>query len=150
MNKKLYKQMAHWGKQITTVLRHRHRKAKYGDGVTMDPEIPAKICSRLLNWELSVQDIWQIAQEGQGDGKSRVMVLIATHCDGSFIGWDKEKMGDEPAQTSARTSHIEHFMTKLVRALECKFLASSAFKERLKQEVIVSCGNTFHIGGIGR
>ncbi len=96
MSKWLYKQMAHWGKQITTVLRHRHRKAKYGDGVTMDPEVLASICSRLLNWKLSVRDIWQIAQEGQGDGKSRVMVLLATHYDGSICGWNKEKLEEEP------------------------------------------------------
>ena len=78
----------------------------------MDPEILAKICSRLLNWELSVQDIWQIAQAGQGDGKSRVMVLIATHCDGSIIGSDKEKMGDEPAHDECTDFSYRTFYDK--------------------------------------
>ena len=96
MDPDLYRQMAYWGKQITTILRHRRKDLKYGDGATMHPDTLAELCSKQMNWRLSVRDVWEIAQEGQGDGKARVMVLIATNPDGSIYGWNKDKMGEEP------------------------------------------------------
>ena len=96
MKPEIYYQIGHWGKQITTILRHRYRDLKCGDGATMDMKPLAKLCARQMNWRLSERDVWEIAQEGQGDGKARIMVLIATNPDGSIIGWNKDKLGEEP------------------------------------------------------
>ncbi len=122
MDAELYKQMAHWGKQITTVLRHRREDLKYGDGATMDPDTLADLCSKEMNWKLSVRDIWEIAQEGQGDGKARVMVLFATNHDGSIYGWDKKILGEEPPHDECAPFSYRLFYDKAGSCAKMKFL----------------------------
>ena len=91
-----YAEMEKYGRKITKILRHRYRDKKYNDGATINPEVLASICARQFDWNVSVRGVWQLAQEGQGDGKAGVMVLIATNSDGSIIGWDPKMLGPEP------------------------------------------------------
>ncbi len=91
--------METYGRKITQMLRHRYRDKKYNDGATMNPDVLASICTSQFDWPVSVRGLWQIAQEGQGDGKARFMVLLATNHDGSVIGWD---LGSTWSRTTAQ------------------------------------------------
>ena len=122
MDADLYEQMAYWGKQIATVLRHRRKDLKYGDGATMDPETLARLCSKMMNWKLTVRDIWEIAQEGQGDGKARVMVLLATNRDGSIYGWNKKVLGEEPPHDECAPFSYRLFYDKAGSCAHMKIL----------------------------
>ena len=81
MKPRQYAEMENYGRQVTQMLRHRYYDKKYNDGATMDANELASICTRQFRWPVSVRGLWQLAQEGQGDTKARVMVLIAwNHC----------------------------------------------------------------------
>ncbi len=118
--------METYGRKVTQMLRHRYRDGKYNDGATMNPNVLASICTSQFGWPISVRGLWQIAQEGQGDGKARIMVLIATNHDGSIIGWDPKVLGPEPkhnecAKLGYRQFYAQdgHYSNMIVLGFKC-------------------------------
>ncbi len=88
--------MEWYGREITTMLRHHYCDQKCPDGATFEAEKLARICSERFQWPVSVRTLWQLAQEGQGNTKARVMILVATDEAGSVVGWDTSVLGQEP------------------------------------------------------
>jgi hypothetical protein len=79
LSPKEYSDMQWFGKEITMMLRHHYSSEKCPDGATFEAEKLARICTKTSQWEVTVKTLWQLMQEGQGNTKARVMILLA--CD---------------------------------------------------------------------
>ncbi|MDP7559268.1 MAG: hypothetical protein QF745_01845, partial [Planctomycetota bacterium] len=96
---KEYSDTQRFGQKITMKLRHRYAKEKCPDGATFEAEKLAWICSKAFGWRVTVKTLWQLVQEGQGNTKARVMILLACDEAGSVVGWDENVFGKQPKDT---------------------------------------------------